>query len=173
MIIKNLKKLSSIFFVLLCISVLTACSLSASEKKTENLKITLLASEKMNPNTHGRAAPLRIYIFELKTPDMFYNSDFYSLTNNFLPQSQLNVLYDAIILPGEKRNIEIKTVKSNIMLGVVAAYRDINHSGWKRTVLVQDVQPSPWWGFKKSEVPKTLNISFGKKSISTIEWVKM
>jgi len=164
-----------LFFAIFFISALTSCSLFPGEKTQEVIKVTLLASSDVNLNIHNRPSPLGIYIYELKTPDTFDNSDYYSIINNtnieFSQQS--SKLYQAILMPGEKRNIEIKPGKSSVALGVVAAYRDINIAEWNKAIMFPDVKPVPWWKLIHSEEPKSLSIDFSKTSISTIKWIKM
>lgn len=164
-----------LFLAIFFVSTLTSCSLFSGDKKTEKVKVTLLASSDINPNTHNRPAPLVIYIYELITPDTFDNSDYYSITNNKNNEfSQQSIkLYQGVIMPGEKRSIEINPGKSCIALGVVAAFRDINNADWNKAIMLPDVKPAPWWKLMHSEEEKTLSIDFSKTSISTIEWIKM
>lgn len=165
----------SLIIALFFISTLTSCSLSSKEKKLERIKVTLFASSDINPNIENKPAPLGIYIYGLKTPDTFDNSDYYSIANNsdneFSQQS--SKLYQAILLPGEKRSIEINPEQSSVALGVVAAYRDINHADWNKAIMFPDVKPVPWWKLMNSEDTYILSIDFSKTSISTIKWIKM
>lgn len=169
------KRYVMFFFAIFFISALTSCSLLPGEKKPESIKIALLASSDVNLNTHNRPSPLGIYIYELKTPDTFDNSDYYSIINNTNVEfsQQSNKLYQAILMPGEKRNIEIKPGKSSVALGVVAAYRNINSADWNKAIVFPDVKPVPWWKLIHSEEQKTLSIDFSRTSISTIKWIKM
>lgn len=164
-----------LFFALFFISTLTSCSLFPGEKKQEGIKVTLSASSDANLNAHNRPSPLGIYIYELKTPDTFDNSDYYSIINNTNNEfsQQSSKLYQGILMPGEKRNIEINPGKSSVALGVVAAYRDINIADWNKTIMLPDVKPVPWWKLMHSEEQQTLSIDFSKISISTIKWIKM
>ncbi len=164
-----------LFIALFFILNLTSCSLFSGEKKQESIKVTLLAASDVNLNIHNRPSPLGIYIYELNTPDTFDNSDYYSIinnTNNALSQ-QSKKLYQAILMPGEKRNIEINPGKSSVALGVVAAYRDINLADWNKAIMLPEVKPVPWWKLMHSEEPQILSIDFSKTSISTIKWIKM
>lgn len=162
------------FFALFFISALASCSLFPGDKKSESIKVTLFASKDINPNTQSRPAPLSIYIYELKAPDTFDNSDFYSIVNNTnsVLSEQSSKLYQAILMPGEKRNIEINLGKSSVALGIVAAYRDINNADWNKAIMLPEEQPAPWWKLMHSEEPSTLCVNFSKNSISTIKWIK-
>lgn len=169
------KTLSDIFIALFFTSMLTSCSLFPGEKKSESIKVTLYASKDINPGMQRTPAPLSIYIYALKTPDTFDNSDFYSIINstNNVFSEQSTKIYQAILTPGEERHIEINPNKSTVALGVVAAYRDINHADWNKAIMIPDVQPDPWWKLIHSDEPSTLCIYFSKNSISTIKWIKM
>lgn len=164
-----------LFFTLFLIPALTSCTVFTDDEKTESIKVKLLASSDINPNTQNRPAPLSVYIYELKAPDNFDNSDYYSIMNNtsnaFSQQS--SKLYQAILMPGETRKIEVNPGKSSVALGIVAAYRNINHADWSKTIMLPNVKPDPWWKLIHSEEPKMLSIDFSKTSISTIKWIKM
>ncbi|MFK8256238.1 type VI secretion system lipoprotein TssJ [Erwinia sp. AnSW2-5] len=165
----------SLVIALFFISTLTSCSLFSGKKNPQSIKVTLLASSDINPNIESKPAPLGIYIYELKTPDTFDNSDYYSIiknTNNEFSQ-QSSKLYQAILLPGEKRHIEISPEKSSVALGVVATFRDINHADWNKTIMFPAVKPVPWWKLMHSEEKYILSIDFSKTSISKIKWIKM
>lgn len=169
------ERYASLIIALFFISTLTSCNSFPKEKKLESIKVTLFASSDINPNIESKPAPLGIYIYELKSPDTFDNSDYYSLINNSNSEfsQQSKKLFQAILMPGEKRDIEINPDKSSIALGIVAAYRDINHADWNKAIRFPDVKSVPWWKLMNSEDTYILSIDFSKTSISTIKWIKM
>ncbi|QGU85838.1 type VI secretion system lipoprotein TssJ [Erwinia sorbitola] len=176
---KSCRIILAVFHALVLISTLTSCSLFFGNKKPEsksgNIKITLSASKDINPSAQSKPAPLAIYIYELKTPDTFDNSDFYSIVNNTnkIFSEQSTKVYQAVLMPGERRNIEINLGESSVALGVVAAYRDINHADWNKAIKIPGAQPRPWWKISNSKEPSTLCVQFSQLSISTIKWIKM
>lgn len=164
-----------VIYALFFITALTSCSVFTDDEKKESIKITLSASSDINPNSQNRPAPLSIYIYELKAPDNFDNSDFYSImndTNNTLSQ-QSSKLYQAILMPGETRKIEVNPGKTSVALGIVAAYRNINYADWNKTIMLPHVKPDPWWKLIHAKESQILSIDFNKTSISTIKWTKM
>lgn len=108
------------------------------------VQVNLTASEKVNPDGEGRPSPIVVKVFLLDDPDRFEAADFFSLFKN-----AQSVLGDDLqseeefrLLPGMRQSF-IKDADDDVeYLGVVAAYRDIDHAIWRGLVAVPEHETS-------------------------------
>lgn len=112
-----------------CALQISGCS-TAPVKKEESIALELLASAKINPNEKGQASPVSVRIYELKSTDAFVMSDYFTISDASDPElmTQTKKIYEGMIKPGEKREMELTPAPDAVALGVVVAYRDINHA---------------------------------------------
>lgn len=129
-----------------CVLQISACS-SAPAKKEGSLELELLASKKINPNEKGQASPVSVRIYELKSTDAFAMSDYFTISEASDPEllTQTQKIYEGMIKPGEKREMELTPAPDAVALGVVAAYRDINHADAIKTWPIKRKDNRPWY----------------------------
>lgn len=103
------------------------------------------AAVDINPDPDGRPSPLRLRLYELKTPDKFNNSDFFSLYEqaNAVLGADLLGHDELLIKPGEKRLLERVLTKDTLYLGILAAYRDLDRAVWRAILLIPPNQLTP------------------------------
>ena len=58
---------------------LAGCSTLSPYSKLTKLDLKLTASDRLNPDLHGRPSPIVLRLLELKNPVAFENGDFFSL----------------------------------------------------------------------------------------------
>jgi type VI secretion system protein VasD len=108
-----------------------------------NLVITVLAHPDVNPDIRGRASPLSLRLFELKSGATFQTADFFALYDR--DQATLGAdLFgreELIVKPGETQTVTRKANPETRLLGVVAAFRDLEHSVWRVAVAVAPPAP--------------------------------
>jgi len=101
--------------------------------------ITIKASANLNPDIDSRPSPIMLRIYELKSTAAFNNADFFTLYDRDV--SELGADYvardDVEINPGESKEIAREFSLDTRYLGIIAAYRDINNSVWKRVVEIK------------------------------------
>lgn len=136
-------------FILPVISILSACQSADkhhNRERAESVEVTFVAARNINKNSEGEANPLRIMVYQLTQPQAFMSSDFITLTENSAPElsRQAQLLYDTIILPGEKKNQIFDLSDKVEQLGIITAYRDISDSLWKVNYILP-VKPEPRW----------------------------
>ena len=103
-----------------------------------NLVITVAARNDVNPDIRGRASPLSLRLFELKSEAAFQNADFFALYDRDQATLGGDMLArdEVIIRPGETQTITRKANADTRLLGVIAAFRDLEHSVWRTSVAV-------------------------------------
>ncbi len=100
--------------------------------------VSIGAAENLNPNPGGRASPLQVRLFELKTLGAFGKADFFSLYEQ--PSATLGadlVAQEEFVLrPGETRFLERLLNPETRHIGLFAAYRDLDRAVWRTSVPV-------------------------------------
>lgn len=160
----------SAFLLAILISFLLAgCSSPFSKKTPDSFKIKLVAANDINLNEEGKAAPLSIYIFELKSLDNFENSDFFTITDGSsdVLKAETKKVYEGIIIPGESRTLTLSPDKETLALGMVAAYREIDRAGWSEVwELYKKHNKKSWWRKVLPGEAIVLTVNFESLAIS-------
>ena len=107
---------------------------NAADKVTVKGRIS--TSEDLNPDYRGRPSPVTLIIFQLKSADAYQNADFFSL---YAPDSgplggDLIARSQRMLQPGQSFDIEEQFDEEARFIGVVAAFRDIEHAEWRGLV---------------------------------------
>jgi len=126
---------------LLIVSLLDACGSSSPPL----LQGTIKVDQGANPNPNGRASPIIVRIYELRSPAVFSGADFFSLFDN---ESQtlagdLVGREEYALSPAETEPYRRQLQPDTKFIGVVAAFRDLEHSRWRQVVPVPDERKSP------------------------------
>jgi len=117
------------------------------------LAVTLVARDDVNPDLHGRPSPLSVRIFELRSTSGFDAADFFSLydRDQATLSTELLAREQYILKPGETQSYTRKAQSDTRYLGVLAAYRDLDHSAWRVTATI--APPAPQGG-RTSAAPR-------------------
>lgn len=102
------------------------------------LAVTLVARDDVNPDLHGRPSPLSVRVFELRSTSGFDAADFFSLydRDQATLSTELLAREQYILKPGETQSYTRKAQGDTRYLGVLAAYRDLEHSVWRVTATI-------------------------------------
>ena len=113
--------------------VMSGCSMPSLFSSAPRLAISLQASANVNPNPEGQASPIVVRLYELKSLDAFTGEDFFTLYDNekAVLGEQLLAKEEIELKPGETREIGHELNPATRFLGVIAAYRDIDHAKWQ------------------------------------------
>ena len=124
---------------------------SYSREQTK-LDITVTAEAGVNPDDKGRAAPIMVRIYELKSEGSFESADYFSLYSNdkALIGSDLLARDEFILRPGDVKTIWRKSHPDLAAIGVVAGYRDLAQADWR---VVQKIDPAPEVAWYRSVLP--------------------
>lgn len=119
---------------------LSAC---AGPPKPASVTGTIQASAQINPSASKRPSPLLIRIYELKSAAAFNAADFMSLYQRDQAELAADLLAkeEFVLSPGETKTFAKTLAPDTRFLGVVAAYRDLEHAKWRSVVAIQPSQP--------------------------------
>ncbi len=111
----------------MCGLVLAACATSRSDEPPVRTKTYLQAEGDLNPDPTGRASPVVVRVFELKSDAEFAAADFYALYEREKETlgSSLLSRQEYVLKPGEQNELWLPVPRDTAYLGVVAAFRDI------------------------------------------------
>lgn len=114
----------------------------AYPREQTQLELTVTAQAGMNPDDKGRAAPMLVRVYELKSTAAFEAADYFSLAANdkAVLGSDLLVRDEFILRPGEVRALRRKSHPDIEAVGVMAGYRELARSDWRA---VQTIDPAP------------------------------
>jgi type VI secretion system protein VasD len=121
-------------------------------REQTKLDITITAEAGVNPDDKGRAAPIMVRIYELKSEGTFESADYFSLYSNdkALIGSDLLVRDEFILRPGDVKTIRRKSHPDLAAIGVVAGYRDLAQADWRA---VQKIDPAPEVAWYRAVLP--------------------
>ena len=97
------------------------------------LQVTLIATPDVNPDVRGRASPLSVRIYELRSRSAFDAADFFALYDREQATlgTELLAKEQYILRPGDTQGYTRKAQGETRFLGVVAAFRDLEGSTWR------------------------------------------
>jgi len=105
----------------------------ASKEIITRVSLNLTAGAGANPDAKGRASPLMVRLYALKSSSAFTSADFFSLYDNESATLGADLVQreEMLLRPGETKKFDV-TLKSDAKtLGVVAAYRDLERAHWR------------------------------------------
>ncbi len=145
---RGLRKFSAKLYPIIGATVIASLMIGcagAPKPKPTVIQVGLEAAANVNPDARGRPSPIILRFYELKSPTSFNNADFFSLYEH--DQETLGadrVAKEEIQLtPGEKRQFERQTQPDTHYIGVIAAFRDLEHAQWRSTLAVPLQQTTP------------------------------
>ena len=118
----------------LTISLLNACGSATPPLLQGTIKVDQAA----NPDLNGRASPVVVRVYELRSPGAFSGADFFSL---FEKESEtlagdLVGREEYVLRPAETRPYRRQLQPDTKFIGVVGAFRDLEHSRWRQVAPV-------------------------------------
>lgn len=111
----------------------------ASAPKPTKVSGSIEASPTINPSASQRPSPLMLRIYELKSPTTFNAADFMSLYQRDQAElaTDLVAREELTLAPGETRSLSKMLSPDTRYIGVVAAYRDVEHARWRSIAVVE------------------------------------
>lgn len=160
-------KVLSVGLLALSISAMVGCS-STARRVAVPYAIELTADKQVNPDVNGRPSPVQVTIYELSSSSAFGSRDFFSLQSD--PQSALGkelLNSDQVVLtPGETKTLQYPGSTEARMVGIVAAYRDLEKSQWRLVVELPEAQNTnvfKIWQFSPNE--ETIKVSVKNQEV--------
>lgn len=124
--------------MLVLLGLLAGCTSLSPFSTLTKLDLTLVASDQVNPDLHGRPSPVVIHLLELRHPVAFENADFFSLygrAEQSLPKDWVSS-EELEMRPGQRLTLKLSVSPQSRYVGVLAAYRDLPHVQWRLVVPV-------------------------------------
>ena len=92
----------------------------------------------VNPDRGGRASPIVVRVYELKSVAAFNSADFFSLFDNEQAtlSGELVGREEFQLQPGESRQYSRQLQPETKFVGVVGAFRDLEQARWRQAVPV-------------------------------------
>ena len=115
--------------------------------------IVLKANDNVNPDINGRPSPILVRIYQLKSSVAFNNADFFALYDRDVAElgGDLIARDDFDLKPGQSLPLERRFSDDTRVLGIIAAYRNIDSTIWKKVI---EIEPD-----SNSEITVLLNES--------------
>ncbi|WP_112184510.1 type VI secretion system lipoprotein TssJ [Ralstonia sp. GX3-BWBA] len=131
---------------------LSGCSTAPAQPEQMKLDLAIEAKDSLNPDDKGRASPVLVRLYELKTASTFENADYYALesTDRTMLVSDLLARDEFILRPGEFRDIERKLNPDTQALGLLVGYRDLGKATWRT---VYKLPPAPEAAWYRAAIP--------------------
>ena len=113
----------------LMLSVVTGCMLGWPTR----IEANIAAAEDLNPDYNGRASPLVVRIYHLKSDLAFNNASFFALYDNDEAELGGDLLgkEEIELRPGQELVYNRELVPETRFVGILAGYRDIENASWR------------------------------------------
>lgn len=100
------------------------------------LRIDVTASAQANRGPGGQALPIVVRLYELKAQGAFSGADFFSLYDreSAVLGGELIAREELTLAPGQTGHIDKPLDPQARYLGILGAYRDIDHASWRSLV---------------------------------------
>ncbi|MDH6170723.1 type VI secretion system protein VasD [Variovorax boronicumulans] len=127
----------------------------ASKPVVTPVSITLVAGADANPDARGRASPLTVRVYALKSPGPFEGADFFSLfeKDQATLGAELVQREEMLLRPGETKKLDLTLPADAKSIAVMAAFRDLDRARWREVVPVTTGKP------------QALTVNFGARQI--------
>lgn len=112
--------------------VISGCARDTTPPPT-TASIDLLASSDVNPDRNDRPSPILVRVYELRSAGVFQGADFFTLLEQdsaVLGGDQIS-RWEYQLEPGQREQLSFTAQPGTGYIGIVAAYRDIEHAHWR------------------------------------------
>ncbi|TKC89361.1 type VI secretion system lipoprotein TssJ [Trinickia terrae] len=155
----------------LCLCLAACSSGGPTVKEQTDLQVQVAASVNVNPDDWGRAAPIMVRVYELKSATAFESADFFTLQNDSKKALGDDVLAvdEFILRPGDKREIRRKSNQASAAIGVLAGYRDLGKSVWRDVYRLPTAPDASWYRAAIPDKKQKLVIRLDQRTVSITE----
>jgi type VI secretion system protein VasD len=120
-------------------------ALTACGTKPTKAVVELKAAENLNPDVTGRASPMRVRLYELKSVSTFNTADIFSLSDKDkeLLAADLVAMEEIQVKPGMQQTLTRTLAPDVKFLAVLAPYRDWEHATWRASLEIPPGKTTP------------------------------
>jgi type VI secretion system protein VasD len=128
----------------------------ASKEIITQVSLNLATSADANPDANGRASPLTVRLYVLKSSSAFTSADFFSLYDKESATLGADLVQreEALLRPGETKKFDFTLQSDAKIIGVAAAYRDLDRAHWRELCTIP-----------KGKKQCSFNLLFGARQI--------
>ncbi len=111
---------------------LIGCGCAAPPPKPKVLAVEVQAAANVNPDSRGRASPVVVRVYALKSAGSFESADFVSLYDKDQATLGADIVAreEFVLQPGETKTLRPAPGDSKF-LAVMAAFRDLERARWR------------------------------------------
>lgn len=112
---------------------ISGCARDAPPPPPTTASINLVASSDVNPDASDRPSPILVRIYELRSAGVFQGADFFTVLEQdsaVLGGDQVS-RWEYQLEPGQQERLNFTAQPGTGYVGIVAAYRDIEHARWR------------------------------------------
>jgi type VI secretion system protein VasD len=137
------KRFARLLLAGIFVALLAGCG--AAPPKPTIIDAVISVSPGLNPDSRGRASPIVVRIFELKTLAAFNGADFFSLWDRERETlaAELVARDELQLRPGEQTKFERTLQPDTRHVAVIAAFRDLERAQWRGAISVVPNQKQP------------------------------
>lgn len=97
------------------------------------ISMNVEASGDVNPNAEGRASPVVLRIYSLKSPAIFNEADIFQLFEAEAATLGPDLLgrEEVVVMPGSSQLLDREVPDDTTYIGVIANFRDADHAIWR------------------------------------------
>ncbi len=131
--------------MLIVLALVFGCASPPPPPKPTIIQASVNVGAYVNPDSGGRASPIVIRFYELKTLAAFNAADFFSLWDKDRETlgADLVAREEFQMRPGEQKNFDRTLQAETRHVAVIAAFRDLDRARWRGAVGVLANQTSP------------------------------
>ncbi len=150
---------------------LTACgSLRPStpgQREPTELELFIEASDRLNPDPQGRAAPILLRIYELRSADAFQEADFFALylRDRATLGGEILMVDQFILRPGQAQVLQRHSNPETRYIGIVAGYRDLPISTWRALYRLPVAPELKWYSGLTPSSTSSLRIDLQSNTV--------
>lgn len=129
--------------VLMALAALALAGCAAKPPVVTPVAMTVTAGADANPDVRGRASPLTVRVYVLKSPGPFEGADFFSLFEKDTATlgAELVQREEMLLRPGESKKLDMTLPADAKAIGVMAAYRDLDRARWREVRAIEVGKP--------------------------------
>ena len=130
-------RLMDVGLAALCAVALAGCA--SAPPAPVPMTCTVEASADLNPTINKRPSPLLVRVYALKSAAAFNNADFIALYQHDQTElaNDLTGKDEYTVAPREQRSCSKLLTSDTRFIGVVAAFRDLEHATWRSVAPIE------------------------------------
>ena len=131
--------------ILSLLALVVAVGCSPKIPKAVPIAGNLTAAAQVNPDVSGRASPVAVKVYQLRSAGTFESSDFFKLYTQ--PAAALGAdlvsSTEIMVRPGETKRFDQEIDPQTRFVGVVAGFRDVENAQWRAVAPVPAADDLP------------------------------